>query len=236
MSPAGAGPPRAAASSLPEILASLESACGPPQAPPVKGAFEMILWENVAYLVEDDRRAEAFRALARTVGTRPEAIVSASQAALLAVARLGGMHPERRAGTLRRIAELALEAGGDLDAALDAAPREAKRLLATFPSIGGPGAEKILLFARDHPVLALESNGLRVLLRLGLGAQKKSYAASYRSAQEAATAGRTWSAPQLRLAHLLLRRHGKELCKTTAPRCAACPLAPRCPHYQETVR
>ena len=53
------------------------------------------------------------------------------------------------------------------------------------PCSGDPGAEKILLFSRTHSILALDSNGLRVLRRLGYGEERKSYASTYRSAQEA---------------------------------------------------
>ena len=55
-----------------------------------------------------------------------------------------------------------------------------------FPSIGEPGAEKILLFARVYPVLGLDSNGVRVLTRLGLVVEAKSYAATYRGVQRLA--------------------------------------------------
>jgi endonuclease III len=33
-------------------------------------------------------------------------------------------------------------------------------------------------------------------------------------------------------AHLLLRRHGQELCKNSKPECRKCPLAPDCDFYQ----
>jgi 3-methyladenine DNA glycosylase AlkD len=35
----------------------------------------MILWENVAYLADDDRRQEAFEALKKRVGTKPEDLI-----------------------------------------------------------------------------------------------------------------------------------------------------------------
>ena len=49
-----------------------------------------------------------------------------------------------------------------------------------FPMIGEPGAEKILLFSGVLAVLALDSNGVRVLVRLGVGEERKSYAATYK--------------------------------------------------------
>ena len=53
-----------------------------------------------------------------------------------------------------------------MDGSQEAAPASEKALK-RFPSIGDPGAEKILLFTRSYPVMALDSNGLRVLCRVG---------------------------------------------------------------------
>src|ERR1039458_5911517 len=53
-----------------------------------------------------------------------------------------------------------------------------------FPMIGEPGAEKILMFSGVLGVLALESNGLRALVRLGFGEDRKSYSATYKSVRE----------------------------------------------------
>jgi endonuclease-3 len=71
-----------------------------------------------------------------------------------------------------------------------------------------------------------------VLLRLGFGKEEKSYAKSYRSAQEAASAEIPESLGARIEAHLLLRRHGQELCKRNHPRCEACPLRPDCAYYR----
>ncbi len=97
-----------------------------------------------------------------------------------------------------------------------------------FPSIGDPGAEKILLFSRNLPVLALDSNGLRVLIRLGYGKEDKNYTKQYRSAQEAVDFELQRDCGWLTEAHQLLRRHGQELCKRNHPLCEACPLRPEC--------
>jgi hypothetical protein len=67
---------------------------------------------------------------------------------------------------LRASAEIALrELRGDLRPVLRRDLAQARKALARFRAIGEPGAEKILLLTRSHPVLALDSNGLRVLLR-----------------------------------------------------------------------
>ena len=142
---------------------------------------EIILFDNVAYLVDDEKRAAAFQALKKKVGTRPEQILKASQKQLEEITRMGGIVPELRAQRLRQIAELAHYIfKDDLAAELRKPLPQAKKSLKRFPSIGDPGAEKILMLTRSHPVLALESNGLRVLVRLGFAEEKKSYSATYR--------------------------------------------------------
>ncbi len=212
------------------ILAALEGLYGKPPAPLPRTPFEWLLWENVAYLVNDEQRARAFRALGKLTDFRPERIAAASAERLLAVTALGGMHPEARVDRLKEIAELALElGGGTLEALLELPEQEARKQLARFPSIGVPGAQKILMACGAGSALALESNGLRVLLRLGFGTEAKNYAQSYRSVQ-AALAGELPRTSAARLAaHQLLRTHGQELCKRTSPDCEACPLAERCP-------
>src|SRR5712692_2725059 len=206
------------------VLRLLEKHYGRPKPPAVTGPLEMILFENVGYLADDEQRAAAYAALKKQIGAQPEKILAASDAALVEIARLGGIMPELRAGKLRQIAELAHWIfKDDLRAILKKPLAEAKKDLKGFPSIGEPGAEKILLFAGSHPILALDSNGLRVLLRLGFGKEDKNYTRSYRSAQEAAAPGLPLDTAWLTEAHQLLRRHGQELCKTNHPRCEACP-------------
>jgi endonuclease III len=222
----------AAPDNLHRIVARLEKHYGPPAPPVTTDPFELILWENIAYLVSDERRQEVFVLMRKTVGTRPHQILAAQSDALLRVATLGGMQPEKRAARLRELALIALnEFGGDLSAALDLPQPKAKKALQKFPSIGEPSAEKILLFTRSYPVLGLESNGLRVLLRLGFGEEKKNYTASYRSVQEAIKDHLGHDYDQLIAAYILLRHHGKELCKTNNPRCEKCPVKKSCDYY-----
>jgi endonuclease III len=137
---------------------------------------------------------------------------------------------------LQRAAAIALtDFGGDLQSLRQAAPRAALRALQKFPGIGAPGAEKILLFSGIQPIFALESNGLRALLRLGFGEEKKTYAGSYRSVREATRQQVVENCEWLVRAHHLLRRHGQELCRRRAPRCEACPVAAHCAYFQRNL-
>jgi len=218
--------------SLQSIIERLKIFYGQPRPPEITDPFEMILRENVAYLVADEQRDRAFQALSDRVGLSAEAILSAGDEALLDIARLGGMHPDARVNKLRTIAQTALrEFAGNLEAMVKRPLAQGKKALKRFPGIGDPGAEKILLFSRSQPILALESNGLRVLVRLGFAEERKSYAATYIAAQEAVREQVKEDFDWLIAAHQLLQRHGREVCKRSAPRCKSCPLTRSCSFY-----
>jgi endonuclease III len=215
-----------------EVMQRLQSTYGRPK-PPKSDPFELILWENAVYLLSDERREAAFEALRERVGLTPQAILDVPQATLLEIAKMGGMRPEVRVERLRTIARITLEQfQGDLRKALKLPLKQAKKALQLYPAIGEPGAEKILLFSKSYPVLGLDSNGLRVLRRIGYGQECKNYSATYRSVQEAVAGEIGQECAPLIKASQLLRRHGQERCKLNAPLCRICPLTDLCAHYE----
>jgi len=218
--------------SLKKIIRKLKTHYGPPAPPKTSDAFEIILLENVAYLVDDAKRENAFDELRKTVGLKPADILNASSAELDRATSLGGIAPQQRSARMKECALIALnEFGGDLTSQLKPPFANAIKALRQFPGIGEPGAEKILLFTKTHPVLALDSNGLRVLLRLGFGSEKKNYSASYKSVREAIAGECGRDCETLIEAHQLLRLHGKSICKTSKPRCEQCPVSSTCAFY-----
>jgi endonuclease III len=219
-------------SSLSQVLDQLQAYYGRPRVPKLHGPWEMVLWENAAYLVDDDRRRQAFQTLKKRIGTEPGQILSASDEALLKVTG-HGILADQFAGKLRTCARIALEEfDGNLRTILELPFAQAKKALRKFPGIGEPGAEKILLLCQTYPILALDSNGLRVLLRLGFGEENKSYCTTYRLVQKSVAPALDKDLARLIQAHLLLRQHGQELCRRTRPECKKCPLASDCAFYQ----
>jgi endonuclease-3 len=196
----------------------------------------LIAWEKVAYLATDERRAAAFARLARDVGLTPRALLAAKRSLLIDVLASGGIHPVERANNLIEAAQVAVaEFDGSLDAACALPLPEAKRVLRRIPGIGDPGAEKILLLTRSQPVLGVDSNGLRVLTRLGYGTPAKTYGATYKAATTAALAELGNDIDVITEAHLLLRHHGQMICKTSSPRCGACVIRDLCPSALPTL-
>lgn len=215
------------------ILEALRHFYGPSPAPAVTKPFEQVLWHNVAYMADDERRSQAFTVLKERVGTRPEAIVDAPQERLLEVAG-HGILAATFAGKLRLAATIAIQLG-DLES-LDSRPvAQARRALRRFPGIGEPAADRILLFSRMHAVPALESNGSRALQRV-FSISVGSYAQVYRAETALLAAELGPEFDRLIEAYQLLRRHGQELCRRSLPLCDRCPLRDVCAYYGRQVQ
>jgi endonuclease-3 len=217
-----------------KLVDELQQHYGRPALPASIDPLELIIWENIAYLASDERRAAAFATLKRSIGTRPEQILAAKHSALTAIGK-AGILPDVSAEKLLAIAKLAYEEfDSDLRSVLKKPMLQAKKALKRFPSIGDPGAEKILLLSRSYPVMALDSNGLRVLCRVGFAEEQKNYSATYRSVQDAIHEQLPRDCDSLIRAHQLLRQHGQELCKRSKPRCTKCPVRESC-NYSRKV-
>ncbi len=217
------------------LIDRLAQLYGEPAPPAVTEPFAMILWENVAYLANDAKRVEAFAELKTRVGLAPKDIRNAKESVLLSIAGKG-IVPANTVEKLRRAAEIARDSfDDDLAPILEKPLAAAKKDLRRFPAIGEPAAEKILLFNQRYAVLALESNGLRVLVRLGYAAEHRNYSTMYKNMQRALAPQLSQDCDALIRAHQLLRRHGQELCKRTTPLCGSCPLRPNCDWFREAA-
>lgn len=214
---------------LKQAIATLRKFYGRPPPLPTRDPFELILLENVAYLAPAARRREAFELLKQSIGTEPQSILAASRVSLERVTAYGILK-SRFAAKLRECAQTAVDLfAGNLDAAMQGPIENAQRVLRKFPGVGEPTADKILLFSGRLASLAPESNGLRVLSRLGFFDEKLAYARMYRASQVVAEE-LPGKIPALQEAHLLLHQHGQTLCRRTSPQCAQCPLTGECAH------
>jgi endonuclease-3 len=213
------------------MMSQLKQQYGQLEPPAAQGPFALVMWENACYLLPDERRREVFEALQDQVGMNAAAIDRAPDSMLLPLALRGGMRPEMRVFRWREVARITLQQfDGDLSTILKRPYTEAKRALKQFPNIGDPGAEKILLFCGMRSGLPLESNGLRVLTRVGWGRLQRNYGSMYRDVQQNIAPMLPREVQALQEAFLLLREHGRVVCKDKIPRCKKCPLADGCDH------
>jgi endonuclease III len=91
-----------------KLVDKLQQHYGAPAPPPSTDPLELVIWENIAYLASDKRRAEAFSTLKQTIGTRPERILAAKHSALAAIGK-AGILPDVSAEKLLSIAKIAYE-------------------------------------------------------------------------------------------------------------------------------
>jgi endonuclease-3 len=208
-----------------------------PTAEPLRDPLAILVWDNIGYLIDDARRAALFAEFKREIGLKAHEIANAPAAVLGDIAKRGGMHPQKRAERLREIGRLAIgECDGDVAKILRALPPpKARTLLKKFPSVGDPGADRIMLFCGIAALPSVDSNGLRALVRLGFCAERKSYAQTYKAAVAVLREAGQDDAEWLRRAYLVLREHGKALCKRAAPICEPCPLDKACAHRPVTT-
>ncbi len=214
-----------------QVLTRLERRFGPVRAP-VASPFEMILYEQVAYLVPEERRASAFAALVERIGSRADEILAAPLRVLVAICALGGMNAAVRADRIKRSAEIALECcDGDLTALARMSLPDARKIARSFDGFGKANAETLLLFA-GIPVPALDSNGVRVLARLWFGSESQRYAFEHQRACASVASSGPYSAAVLIRGYLALQRHGRTICRRSVPDCAACPLRATCAYFR----
>lgn len=218
------------------MVTKLRQKYGVPPNPPAD-PWETIARTAATYLVDDARVTETYASLVSKIGSTPEAVLDANPAAVKSAIGRGGAFLDDRVRKLTQSARLAVTLfQGDMRQVGTIPQRDAKRMLRKFPGIGEPGADWILLLTRSQRGLALESNGLRVIQRIGFSEEHKNYSASYRAAVDALESVAASATYDLLIeAHQLLRRHGKETCTRTAPRCEICPVRKNCDYFASVV-
>ncbi len=208
-----------------------------PSPAPLRDPLAILVWENVGYLIDDTRRAELFAEFKSKIGFRAAEIANVPMKILGDIVKRGGMNPQKRAERLKDIGRMAIvECDGDIVGHLRALPlARARAFLKKFPSVGDPGADRIVLFSGTAAQPAISSDGMRALVRLGLCAEQKSYSQTYRVAVDLLRKDGMPDAAWLERAYLVLRAHGRALCKRSAPICEPCPLDRLCAHKPVTT-
>jgi endonuclease III len=219
----------AATQQITNILDALEALYGNQPLLAPADPYEFLVWWHCGYPASEERCSKGWKSLVGQIGTTPENLLSASTTKLARVLKAGGMVPELRATRLQEIAQRTMsEFAGDLRLALtQLSAAQARKVLKTFPGIGNPGADRILLFAQLASIAAVPSSCPHVLVRVRTGPESDNYAATYAEAQRMLEALPATCDARIR-AYLLISRHARQLCKRSKPLCNRCPLAPQC--------
>jgi endonuclease III len=211
------------------ILDALESFYGKQRSAVPTDPYEFLVWWHCGYPASEERCTKGWQSVSSKIGIAPKQLLCAKTVTLAGALKVGGMVPALRAARLKEIAgRVQDEFAGDLLSALSRLTAlQARKTLKSFPGIGNPGADRILLFGCLWPVAAVPSSCPHVLVRVAHGAEGDKYAAAYTSAQSMLESLPATFNSRIR-AYLLVIRHGHELCKRTKPACARCPLESNC--------
>ena len=105
---------------------------------------------------------------------------------------------------------------------------EARRWLTSLHGVGPKTAAIVLLFSLGKPAFPVDTHVHRVSQRLGLIGPKTSRERAHEVLEELLP-------PEIYYTfHLNLIAHGREVCKSQQPRCAACVLREHCDYYRES--
>jgi endonuclease III len=218
---------------LTQVLDTLESFHGEQTPRWPTDPYRFLVWWHSGYPASDERCSRGWQSLSATIGVTPKDLLSATSPALTRALTPGGLVPQLRAARLKEIAaRVRQEFDGDLSAALKSlSPTQAHAVLRTFPGIGAPGADRILLFAGISSVAAVPSSCPHVAVRIQSGQEPDSYSETYAEAQQIIAKQVSHEAPARMRAYLLLQYHGRQLCKRANPKCQLCPLTTVCAYF-----
>jgi endonuclease III len=193
-----------------------------PRLEPVAELVLTVLAQNTA----DTNSHRAFVALQAAYPSW-DAVLAAPTDELANVIRAGGLAPTKSRRIQLVLAEVhdATHGTWDLGFLGEWPLDDALNWLVGLPGIGRKTASIVLLFAFGRPALPVDTHVYRVASRLGLIPPKTNLTRAHDLLEEVVPPD------QMYAAHVLLIRHGREVCRAPRPICGLCPLTDLCPYF-----
>ncbi|MBM2809304.1 MAG: endonuclease [Chloroflexi bacterium] len=194
----------------------------PPPRPlqdPLSELIQTVLSQNTAD-VNSDR---AYTSLMARFGGDWEAVAGAPVIQVADAIRIGGL-ADIKAARIQSILHEIKDRLGELDLSFlhDASLDDGRTFLRSLGGVGPKTAACVLLFACGKPALPVDTHVHRVSLRLGLVPPKATAERAHELLEALIPADLVYAF------HMLLIRHGREICKASRPRCEQCSAAALC--------
>jgi endonuclease-3 len=189
---------------------------------PVDELVLTVLAQNTA----DINSHRAFVALRAAYASWDE-VLAAPTDELADVIRPGGLAPTKSRRIQLVLAEVrdATHGKWDLGFLREWPLDQARQWLVSLPGIGRKTASIVLLFAFGRPALPVDTHVYRVASRLGLLPARTDLTRAHDLLEEVVPPEAMYAG------HVLLIRHGREVCRAPRPICALCPLTDLCPYF-----
>lgn len=108
-------------------------------------------------------------------------------------------------------------------------PDDARDYLTSFKGVGPKTAAFTLMYAAGMALFPMDTHIFRICERLGWLDAGQSSKQAHRRMEEMIPAGQHYAA------HMVLVRHGREVCHARSPACEDCPLGDICLYYQDLI-
>ncbi|MBI2298256.1 MAG: endonuclease III [Armatimonadetes bacterium] len=209
--------------SIDTVTRRLEAAYGIPARPAPHPVLDGLIGTILSQNTTGVNAQRALRRLRDAYPTWDDALAATPQdlADAIRCAGLADLRAPRLLAILQRVAE---DHGEVSLEALRERPSDAVRAyLRDLPGVGIKTVECVLLFTLGRDEFPVDTHVHRLALRLGWVAQGTSADAAWARLHPLVAPG---DRPSL---HVNLIRHGREVCRSRAPRCASCCLSDLCP-------
>ena len=205
------------------ILARLRRAYGDPLPPRRLAPLDELILTVLSQNTNDTNRDRAYADL-RAKYPRWDDVADAPLPAIARAIRRGGLGPTKSVRIRALLRELRAR-GMPLDERTFARMRsqELWDLLIGMTGVGPKTAAIVLLFSLGRPYFPVDTHVHRVTRRLGLVPESADAVKAQSHLQEAVPADDMYDL------HILLIRHGREVCVARRPLCSRCPLSSMCP-------
>ncbi len=208
---------------LAQILARLRRAYGAPPAPRRLPPLDELVLTVLSQNTNDTNRDRAYADLRARFPTWDE-VADAPLPAIARAIRRGGLGPTKSVRLVEILRDLRAR-GIPLDEHAFARMRSAPlwELLVGLKGVGPKTAACVLLFSLGRPYFPVDTHVRRVSRRLALVPEKADAAQAQALLQGVVPPRAVYAL------HMLLIRHGREVCIARRPLCSRCPLADSCP-------
>ena len=207
-----------------DVLSALEGLYGRVERRVHLGPVDELVATVLSQHTSDVNTARAFASLKAAFPTW-DAVVDAPTSEVEDSIRSGGLAAQKAPRIQAILCDIERTYGDfSLDELCDRSVGEARAALTAMHGVGPKTASCVLLFSMGIPALPVDTHVHRVSRRLGIIPDRLSAEAAH----EALEAQLPKDADDLYSFHMLMIRHGREVCVARQPRCARCGLLSLC--------
>ena len=207
-----------------DVLKALEGVYGRVSRRVHLGPVDELVATVLSQHTSDVNTARAFASL-KAAFPSWDSVVDAPTADVEDAIRSGGLAAQKAPRIQAILTDVERTYGEySLDALCDQSVGEARAALTAMHGVGPKTASCVLLFSMGMPALPVDTHVHRVSRRLGIIPDRLSAEAAH----EALEAQLPKDADDVYSFHMLMIRHGREVCVARQPRCSRCGLSPIC--------